>query len=98
MAGSPEPEIGHRRQYTSLVRYRRGQDNVERGESIGLDDQHALRVDLIEITHLSPMHELKGLEVGLVEGLGGAHGNWHPVARNFRIIPAGWRLLPHRLA
>src|SRR3954469_2389612 len=73
MAKFTEPEIRHGRQYMSFVGYRRGQNHVERGKAIGLDDQHAVCIDLIEIAHLPAMHELKRLEAGFVEGLVGAH-------------------------
>src|SRR4029079_15703060 len=92
-----EPEIGHRRQYASFVGYWRRQHNDERGKSIGLDNQHAVCINLVEIPHLPAMHEFERLETCFVEGLMRTHG-WRPARVKFRIIPAGSLLLPHRIA
>src|SRR3954463_9281869 len=81
----------------SFVGYRRGQNHVERGKAIGLDDQHTVGIDFIEIAHLPAMHELERLEAGFVEGLIGAHDGASSHAK-FMIVPEGWRLFPHRIA
>ena len=64
-----KPEIRHGGQHLTLAGYRVGQDHVECGQTVALDDQHAFVVDRVEIAHFAAMEELQRLETGFVQWL-----------------------------
>ena len=54
-----EPEIGQRGEHFALAGNGRGQDHVEGGQAIGLDDQQALVVHRVDVAHFAAMEQLQ---------------------------------------
>jgi hypothetical protein len=82
----PEPEIRHRSQHAPLPGYRGRQDDVEGGKPVSLNDQHALRIDFVQIAHFSAMQELQRRKIGFVQWLVRVH--FIVPQTDFRIVRA----------
>jgi len=67
-----EPEVRHLGEHASLVGDRVGQHDVERREPVAHHDEHFVRPDGVDITHLAAADTRQAFEVRLEECLHGA--------------------------
>lgn len=60
-----KPEVGDLRQHRPLARNRRGQDHVKSRQAIRGDNQHLVRIYVINIAHLALVNQRQTFDAGL---------------------------------
>ena len=83
-AGLLEPELGDLGEHCALERDRIGQHDIERRQPIGGDDEHMVRIDIVDVPHLALVDLFQAADASLEQRRDCESGS----------MRAGFRLLP----